>query len=423
MKRRWGLSLVLVVTLALLPALTASAGGTKEAAASSGGTVTWGYWGSPSEVEQNKTVAAEFQKTHPNITIEHVTAPWGDYFTKLQTMFAAKSAPDVMFLTYISTYAPLGVLQPMEPLFSKYGFDKSKYPAGTLDGFTVNGKLYGVPRDNDTKVVFVNKDLFADASLTVPTSAWSTDDFVAAAQKLTKTKTDGTKQYGLMFDPGNWFLYVFMNEGTMFDNDNAPTKVAFDANAQAGLQWAGDLINKYKVTPAFDQLNNGTARQQMFVNGQVGMLIDNHAQVPVFLDAKGLNWDVAPLPTFPGKGHHNVAGGAGYTISQYTKNIDAAWAFWQFLNTDGIKMYMKDNTMTPVNLDLLNSADFSQGKPYNAKVFVDETIAGHGFPNNVHWWNVYSKISPYLERVWASGDTVASAYASAQPEAQKELQQ
>jgi multiple sugar transport system substrate-binding protein len=411
--------IALAVVLALVPVVTASAGGAKESAGVT--TITWGYWGSPSEVEQNKGVAAEFEKANPAIKIEHMTAPWGDYFTKLQTQFAAKTAPDVMFLTYISTYAPMGVLAEMEPLFAKNGFDKSKYAQGVLDGFTVNGKLYGLPRDNDTKVVFVNKKLFADAGLSVPAKAWSTEEFVDAAKKLTKKKADGTQQYGVMFDPGNWFLYVFMNEGRMFDNDANPTKVAFDDAALKGLQWAGDLINTHKVAPAFDQLNNGTVRQQMFLNGQVGMLIDNHAQVPVFLAAKDLSWDVAPLPTFPGKGHHNVAGGAGYTISAFTQKQEAAWKFWKFLNTDGIKMYMKDGTMVPVSSDLLGSAEFSQGKPYNAKVFVEETNAGHGFPGTPKWWNVYSKANPFFEKIWASGDAAASAYAAADPELQKEL--
>jgi len=419
MKRSTRIALSLAMLLALVPALSLTAAGTKESSAVT--TITWGYWGSPSEVTENKGVAAEFEKAHPNIKIEHMTAPWGDYFTKIQTQFAAKSAPDVMFLTYISTYAPMGVLTEMTPLFTKYGFDKSKYSQGALDSFTVNGKLWGIPRDNDTKVVFVNTALFAEAGLTVPTKAWSTDEFVAAAKKLTKTKADGTPQYGVMFDPGNWFLFVFMNEGAMFDNDDTPTKVAFNDAALQGLQWAGDLINTHKAAPAFDQLNNGTVRQQMFLNGQVGMLIDNHAQVPVFLAAKGLKWDVAPIPTFPGKKHHNVAGGAGYTISAYTEKQDAAWTFWKFLNTEGIKLYMKAGTMVPVNTDLLSSPEFSKGKPYNAQVFVDETMAGHGFPGTPKWWNVYSKANPFFEKVWASGETFTAAYAEAEPELQKEL--
>jgi multiple sugar transport system substrate-binding protein len=384
-------------------------------------TITWGYWGSPSEVEENKMVAAEFEKLNPDIKIEHMTAPWNDYFTKLQTQFAAKAAPDVMFLTYISTYAPMGVLQDLGPLFKKYNFDKAKYPAGLLTLFTIGGKLYGVPRDNDTKVVFVNKKLFKEAGVALPTASWTTDQFADAAKKLTRKAADGSPQYGLMFDPGNWFLWVFMNEGKMFDNEDSPKTVAFDANAIGGLQFAGDLINKYKVTPDFDQLNNGTVRQQLFLNGKLAMLIDNHSQVPSFLEQKGLEWDVVPLPTFPGKQHHNVAGGAGYTIYSGTKQPEAAWKFWEFLNTKGIGLYMKSGTMVPPRTDLLNSKEFVGNKPYNAKVFVDETVAGRGFPSNEWWWNVYSAGNPFFERIWAQGASAKDAVAAALPEMQKEI--
>jgi multiple sugar transport system substrate-binding protein len=384
-------------------------------------TITWGYWGSPSEVEENKAVAAEFEKKYPGIKVEHMTAPWGDYFTKLQTQFAAKTAPDVMFLTYISTYAPMGVLQDMGPLFEKHKFDKSTYPEGLLSLFTIDGKLYGLPRDNDTKVVFVNKKLFKEAGVELPAASWTTEEFVAAARKLTNRKAAGGPQYGLMFDPGNWFLWVFMNEGKMFDDEGNPTKVEFDANAIGGLQFAGDLVGKHKVTPDFDQLNNGTVRQQLFLNGKVAMLIDNHAQVPSFLAEKGLDWDVAPLPTFPGKAHHNVAGGAGYAISAFTKEPDAAWKLWEFLNTEGVKLYMKSGTMVPPRTDLLESREFSGDKPYKAKVFVDETVAGRGFPRNRWWWNVYSAANPFFERIWAQGKSAAEAVAAALPEMQKEI--
>jgi multiple sugar transport system substrate-binding protein len=382
-------------------------------------TLKWGYWGSPEEVLENKGVAAAFEAANPDIKIEHMTAPWGDYFTKLQTQFASRSAPDVMFLTNISTYAPTGVLADLGPLFKKYKFDQSKYPAGTLGLFLVNGKLYGTPRDNDTKVIYVNKALFEEAGVALPRGGWSTDDFLAAAQKLTKKKADGSPQYGLAFAPDNWYLWAYMFDGKFFDDDARPTKVAFDKSALAGLQYEGDLINKYRVAPAFDQLIDGTVRQQLFLNGQVAMLIDNHSQVPTFSKAEGLDWDVIALPTVPGKPHANVAGGAGYCIYSGTKLPDAAWRFWLFLNTEGIKLYMKSDTMVPASLDLLRSPEFSGDRPYNAQVFIDETVAGHSFPTTPFWWDVYSKASPFLERIWVGESGAAEAYAAALPEMQK----
>lgn len=384
-------------------------------------TITWGYWGSPEEVAQNKGVAAEFEKQNPDIHIEHMTAPWGDYFTKLQVQFAGGTAPDVMFLTYISTYASMGVLKDLGPDIKSHNFDLAQYPAGLRTGFTVNGKLYGLPRDNDTKVIFVNKKLFKEAGLPLPTSSWTTDQFVDAAKKLTKKDAAGGPQYGLMFDPGNWYLWVFMSEGRMFDDDEAPTKVAFDANAVSGLQFMGDLITKYKVTPDYSQLTNGTVRMQLFMNGKIAMLVDNHAQVPGLLAQKSVDWEVVPLPTFPGKKHHNVAGGAGYTINAATKESEAAWRFWVFLNSKATELYMKDGTMVPPRSDLLNSAAFVGGKPYNAKVFVDETVSGTGFPNNQYWWNVYSAAGPFFEQICVSGMSAADAVAQAIPELQKQI--
>lgn len=384
-------------------------------------TITWGYWGSPEEVAQNKQVADAFIKKYPEITVEHMTAPWGDYFTKLQTQFAGGTAPDVMFITYLSTYAPMGVLTEITPHARKNNFDLSKYPKGAIDSFTLGGKLYGVPRDNDTKVLFYNKKLFDDAGIAYPAKGWTTEEFVQTAQKLTKKTADGDKQYGVLFDPGNWFLWVFMNQGKYFDNDETPSKVALDdRNTVDSIQFIGDLINKYKVTPSYDQLNDGTQRQQMFVNNQAAMLIDNHAQVPAFLASKDLQWDIAYLPQFPNKPMANVGGGAGYTIYSKTKNEEASWKLWEFLNTEGVKMYMAAGTLTPVNADLLNSDEF-KNKPYNAQVFIDETLAGATFPNNPFWWNVYSKANPFLEQVWIGDAKAADAIKQALPELQKEI--
>ncbi len=385
-------------------------------------TITWSYWGSPDEVAQYKEIADAFQEEYKNITIEHISAPWSEYFTKIQALFASETAPDVMFLTYISTYAPMGVLAEITPLAEKNNFDLSKYPEGALDGFRFGGKLYGVPRDNDTKVLFYNKKLFDEAKIEYPKEDWTTEQLVDIAKKLTKTTADGTKQYGLLFDPTNWYLWVFMNEGKIFDNDENPTKVIMDdQNTVDAIQFVGDLINKYKVTPPYDQMIDGTKRAQMFINNQAAMLIDNHAQIPTLLASKDLQWDVAHLPKFSGRRKANVGGGAGYTIYSKTKNMDAAWKLWEFLNTEGVKMLIKGRSMCPVNTDLLNSPEFLN-QPYNAKVFVDETMAAVSFPNNPFWWNVYTKANPFLEQVWIGSANAEDAIKQALPELQKEIE-
>ncbi|GAH86698.1 unnamed protein product, partial [marine sediment metagenome] len=53
-----------------------------------------------------------FEASHKGITIKVETASWDDYFTKLQTLIAGGTAPDVFELNYENfvSYASKGVL-------------------------------------------------------------------------------------------------------------------------------------------------------------------------------------------------------------------------------------------------------------------------------------------------------------------------
>src|SRR5262245_1274982 len=83
---------------------------TEESAPAEDGTTTllWSMWGSPAEIATHQVVADAFMAEHPEIKIEILSAPWADYFTKLQTLWASGDAsqiPDVAFLTPVLPYA------------------------------------------------------------------------------------------------------------------------------------------------------------------------------------------------------------------------------------------------------------------------------------------------------------------------------
>ena len=51
------------------------------------------------------------------------------------------------------------------------------FPAPLVDGYTVEGKLYGIPKDFDTNAVFYNKEIFDQAGVAYPTDDWTFEDF------------------------------------------------------------------------------------------------------------------------------------------------------------------------------------------------------------------------------------------------------
>src|SRR5215468_4911997 len=62
----------------------------------------WGMWGSPDEIATHQKVADAYMAKNPNVQIQMWSQPWGDYFTKLATLFTANdpaTIPDVFFLS------------------------------------------------------------------------------------------------------------------------------------------------------------------------------------------------------------------------------------------------------------------------------------------------------------------------------------
>lgn len=145
----------------------------------------------------------EYQKTHPNVDIEIIEYPHGDYEVKLRSAIAAGNAPDIInVLDYLfPEFYQKGWLAPVDPaafgVADQQGvLDLFEKPA--LEGMTFDGKVYGVPAEFNTFVLFLNKKHFAEIGLDAEKLAqeWMTqpltwDEFFALAKKLEKRDATG----------------------------------------------------------------------------------------------------------------------------------------------------------------------------------------------------------------------------------------
>lgn len=109
------------------------------------------------------------------MTIAH--EPWETYFTKLSDGWKRQQSPDVMFLNNIPIYAATGALENLGPLIARDRYPIDDFYPALMRGFKFQDRLYALPRDNDTKVIFYNKRLLADAGLVAPGNAWTWEEF------------------------------------------------------------------------------------------------------------------------------------------------------------------------------------------------------------------------------------------------------
>jgi len=400
-----GLSVPAVASL-----LTEIEGPVPAAAAATPAQITFSSWGSLDEQVTITKMLQVFQTRYPAVQVQPLLTSWANYWPKYNADLAAKSTADVQFLTYVPTYAAAGALTEIRSLLARHGRSIPQgYTAAELSGFAYNGKVYGFPRDNDTKVIFYNRALFRKAGLPYPKSDWTWDELRTLAHKLTVGSGNRVSQYGFAFETGEWRLYMWQNGAELFDSLSNPTKATMDSPAAvAATQFMGDLITKDKVTPPASQIVDSTYIGPMFASGQLAMAFGNHGLVPTFVKTAGLDWFVAGMPHFSGHKTVNISGGAGYCISRWTKSLDASYQLWSFITGPVASLMFADgNDLVPDNPQALESKTWLS-KPYN-KVFSEQTALGHAGPTFTKWADVLTAASSVLDKVWigeASASTV-----------------
>lgn len=275
---------------------SASGGGETSASASgseSAAPVTLRYFtfgAVPDHVKDLDKIVKAFEAENPNITIKVETAPYDQYFTKLQTAVAGNTAPDTFELNFESfvTYADSGTLLEL-PADS---FDAATYKPESLGMFAKDGKQLGLPATYSTVVLIYNKDLFDAAGVAYPTADWTWADEQAAAEKLTN-KSKGI--WGDYQPPQFYEFYKTLQQtgGSFFGSDG---KATFnDAAGVRALNWLVGKVGKTMPTAA-DGVGTPDYDTKLFTSGKLAMWHNGIWQFAGLKDKAKFNWDIVVEP-------------------------------------------------------------------------------------------------------------------------------
>ena len=387
------------------------------ASAQSESTLLWGMWGSPEEIATHQLVADAFMDANPDVTVELWAQPWGDYFTKLQTLFAAgdgEAIPDVFFLFPVPSYAADGVLEPLDPFVETAGMDLEDYWPGALKSTSFEGTLYGFPRDSAVEVLYYNKDHFDEAGLDYPDETWTWDEWRAAAEALTVTQTSGrVSRYGLAMEGGKYFDFIGSNGGQILDDMFNPTQCLMSSpEAIEAIEFFAGMMND-EIAMRDANLGQAGGDLSVFLSEQASMFVQNASRVPA-LNESGINYDVAPIPKAPDGEFQTGSGGAAWTMSALSDNKELAWEFIQFLQSPegGQSIYASTGEAFPPTRSAAESDVFLNDDrgPVNKEAWLfmaaSADIDGNGFFAD---WNEVNGtiISPVMTSIW-SGEAQAA---------------
>jgi multiple sugar transport system substrate-binding protein len=264
-------------------------------------------------------------------------------------------------------------------------------------------------------VIYYNKSLFDEAGISYPKDDWNWDDFLKAAQKLTKRDATGRMiQYGFLDEWTIWEAWVFSNGGAIVDDVKHPTKCLLDSKeAIEAVQFRADLSGKYGVAPSPSVIATesmgvqGTA--SLFMGGKVAMFYTGYWKSGYFRPISKFDWDIVMFPkSMKGKRAY-PSGGSGYAITTQCKDKEKAWEVLKsFAGERGQTFLASQGGLQPAIIKLANSKLFlDDERPRNKKIMltaVKNIIFSPLMPDwemmNVHY------ISPRLDNIWNGKESV-----------------
>ncbi len=334
---------VSAAALLLLAGLAAAAvaGGARQASPTK--LTVWVGWSAGKELITFKKVAAEYDKAHPDVTLDVVG---GIVDQKIVAAIRAGQAPDVVssFNSYdVGIYCGTKAWLDLTPFLQKSHISTSIFPSATMYYTQYGGTRCALPLLADTYGLYYNKALFKKAGITAPPKTIS--ELTADAKKLTKRNPDGSlKVVGL--DP---FIGFYENVperwAAAFGGKYIDAKGHAILGQQAAwlkmLKWQKSLIDwyGYKNLVKFQAgLGDEFSASNAFETGKLAMNLDGEWRVAFIANEKpGLQYGTAPIavddsqPGLYGSGYIN---GTIIGIPKNGHHTAQAWDLVKYLTTN-----------------------------------------------------------------------------------------
>ena len=286
-------------------------------------------------------LAADFEKENPGIKVHPIYA--GNYDdARIKALAALKAGQpaqiSVLFSIDIYELLEQGVIIPWDDV-AKTADDKawlkSFYPALMMNG-TYKGKVYGIPFQRSTIVLYWNKDAFKEAGLDPdrPPATWA--EMTQMAEKLVKKDGSGNvARWGVEVPSTGYAYWMFQafarqNGEDLMNRDGNRTHYD-NPNVIAALQYWRDLGAKYHVMPE-GTVEWGTLRQA-FTEGKTAMMWHTTGNLTAVKDTAKFPFGVAMLPASKQRG--SPTGGGNFYLFKKTTPAEreAALKFVKFMTT------------------------------------------------------------------------------------------
>ena len=391
---------------------------------------------------------ADFATVEPNITIETIGVPWGDYNAKLLAQYAAGDPPEISanYAAGFPTFYANDAIVALDELVSENNVDLSVIEQAALDAVTRNGKLWALPLAHLPTIVYYNLDALEEAGARVPPidwadTSWTTDAMLASANAAAKDMDDPTEaQYGMIFGNGQLGVFEWLWGADPFNDVGGPehteayrtgivTEAFYDSETMnTFIGWVYDAV--YGSSPVSPRPSDTDAIQQLvgwpMMSGRIGMAINGAWSVTNFAAVEpSWRWGVGAFPYGPAGVNTSPLFNDSWMLGKGAKEQDAGFRFLQYLAVEkGAELYAKITGFFPAHKEnypiyfdsLMNIPNFALSREDAETALLDAFNYGYVTPGKTldsypEWNRTFNQT---MGPIWNAEVSVADGLAQVQ---------
>ncbi|HEY3574565.1 MAG TPA: extracellular solute-binding protein [Arthrobacter sp.] len=346
-----------------------------------------------------------FTRLHPEIRVKVQAiqaADWKDFFTKILTMVAAGTPPDVVYVaTEGAQLFAEKLAHPLDEFVRRDAADMREFfddvHPSLVEAFMYKGSLYQLPMDWNAANMYYNTTAFSQAGLERPADDWTHVDFRNSLAAMRKARTsDFTPYYWTnrlfggvvpwLYANNTSFLKETRSTGGEWLWDGFYAKDPSRSLRSGGYQWLEPNADDDRVFESFDYLRGlvkdglgvrpeeggGSSLVGLFASNRIGTTPAGGYWVQGLHEAgMGANdFDVQFFPRWKTQRHQ--FGTAGYAIMKTAKDKDAAWEWIKFsAGREAMELIFPNPITTPARRSMVNERLYAGKGPAHWKVFYD----------------------------------------------------
>jgi sn-glycerol 3-phosphate transport system substrate-binding protein len=342
----------LLTPLLILLAAACSGGAEAPSETRPAGPVSITFWHSMTAANQNtlQALVESFNSSQNEVTVNLVFQ--GGYDDSLNKFLAssgrASELPALIQIEDASTQLMVDSQEvaPVQDFIDRENYDLSNFEPRVLDYYRVGDRLYSMPFNLSSPVLYYNKNDFREVGLDPEKPPQTLEDVKAYSEKLLQKDNSGNvTRSGIALDVMPWHLeQMLAKAGALYVNngngrDGRATEAVFNGpEGKAIFEWWADMV---KSGLAFNVGRNPTYSDGLLAiaSGRASMTITTSAALRSIFDvieaggAQGVELGVGPMPGPQSPDGGVIVGGASLWIVKARPEAEqeAAWKFIRFL--------------------------------------------------------------------------------------------